>query len=132
MRGLIAGLVFLGTCISATGHRAWEDGRAVEADISQACCGLADAHWFRPSEITETETAWIVPGFPSEGNRIPKDPHVCGGFKEDSAEFLGRGCRERLNKHGSLYWFFWTDNPQGNASTIEHPTVYCIFKPVFS
>ena len=129
MRGLIAGLFLLGTCISSSAHRAWDDGREVEADVSTACCGLADAHWEYPGDVLETETDWIVPDFPGPDHKIKKDPVICGDFQENSSDFLTHGCKTRMNKHGGLYWFFWTDNPKGNPQTIGNPTVYCIFIP---
>ena len=113
----------------AHAHRSWEDGQDTETWVQQQCCGLADAHWFWPEEVRETEVCYIVEDFPVNNHCIPKDPPECRFYLEASADWLRYGCRDRINQHGARYWFFWTDNPKGSERDMN-PTIYCVFYPV--
>ena len=130
-KAILACIFSIGLINQAFSHRAWDDGTPVEGWIKEACCGVADLHWFTPDQVKQDSRCWYVdPPFPDNGGCIPRDKPECLEVEENGLRFIQMECKEHQTQHGGLYWFFWTDNPKNNPAVIAHPTVYCVFYPM--
>lgn len=64
LRAAICAAVFL-ACGAARAHDQWANGEPVPDFVKKACCGVADAHHFADSDVTEQGDGLHIIGYPA-------------------------------------------------------------------